>query len=126
MDNTKWKKKGKTLTKKMKRSLKERHTQTHTNVRIYLPLFSTVFPSNSCCFCPVGFRCYNNIINKSCGHPLRMPTIDVCITSGRSRCSRPWPISLENDHLCNNADCENLNQHINSGLSLLVQTIVYL
>ena len=28
-------------------------------VRINLPLFSTVFPLNSFCFCPVGFS-YNN------------------------------------------------------------------
>ena len=24
------------------------------SLRINLPLFSTVFPSNSCCFCPIG------------------------------------------------------------------------
>ena len=29
-------------------------TDGKISVRINLPLFSTVFPSNSCCFCPVG------------------------------------------------------------------------
>ena len=35
-------------------------------VRINLPLFSTVLPSNICCFCPVGLSLLYNIFNRSC------------------------------------------------------------
>ena len=32
------------------------------SVRINLPLFSTVLPSDSCCFCPVGLSLFQQVL----------------------------------------------------------------